>query len=58
MFKSLNSFLSSDDGAVNVDWVVLTSAIVLLAATVGASVVAATIETSEDVSDSVVAHAS
>ncbi len=58
MLKSLSSFLSSDDGAVNVDWVVLTSAIVLLSATVGASVVAATMETSEGVSDKVAAHAS
>lgn len=56
MFQVLKDFLSSEDGAVTVDWVVLTAAIVVLAAAIGASVVAATIDGGNNVSASVVAN--
>ncbi len=58
MFHLLKSFLSSDEGAVTVDWVVLTAAVVLMGVGVGVLVLGAVEDGSEQISDDVVANTS
>ena len=58
MFQLFKSFLSSDEGAVTVDWVVLTAAVVLMGVGIGAAVLGAVEDGSEQISDDVVAYSS
>lgn len=53
MFKFLSKFKSSEDGAVTVDWVVLTAATVGLGVTAITTVAGGTNELGESVSDAV-----
>ena len=45
----LKSFLRSEDGAVTVDWVVLTAAVVALGVAAGATMITATTDLSTDI---------
>ena len=56
MTKLFKNFLADDSGAVTVDWVVLTAAIVGLGVAVMASVSAGTEEMSGDVEDKLLAQ--
>lgn len=47
MKTQLTNFVADQDGAVTVDWVTLTAAIVLLATSVGWSIHATTVDTGE-----------
>lgn len=51
MKPQLRKFATDQDGAVTVDWVTLTAAIVLLATSVGWSIHATTVDTGEVIGD-------
>lgn len=56
MFQELKKFLSEENGAITVDWVVMTAAIVVLGVAVGTSVSTATADRGDEISDKVVAN--
>ncbi len=53
LFKLAKSFVRDEDGAVTVDWVVLTAAIVGLGIAVGVAVSGATFNLSEKISNEI-----
>lgn len=54
----LQNFLSSEEGAITVDWVVLTAAVMLMGVGIAAAVSGAVDDSSQDISDDIIANTS